>query len=105
MNKTEAAYTQRLELLYKANEIMGWKFEPITFRLAPRTTYTPDFMVVTPECIELHEIKGGYIYDDAIVKFKVAAEMFPYFRWEMIVGKGGRGRYSWESKLVIPERE
>lgn len=105
MNKTETAYAQKLELLYKANEIVGWKFEPITFRLAPKTTYTPDFIVVTSEHVELHEIKGSFVRDDAMVKFKVAAEMFPYFRWEMIVGKSARGKYSWESKLVIPKRE
>jgi hypothetical protein len=33
--------------------------------------------------VEMHEVKGGYIRDDALVKFKVARELYPQFRWRM----------------------
>lgn len=47
------------------------------FKLVEKTFYTPDFalMRATHE-IECHEVKGHW-EDDARVKIKVAAEMFP----------------------------
>lgn len=85
MNKTEARYASHLELRRIAGEILSWSFEPITLRLAKRTTYTPDFFVVTASReIELHEVKGSWRaphQDDARVKIKVAAKLFPEFRF------------------------
>jgi len=91
MNKTEHAYSQRLDLLKAAGQVVRWEFEPLNFRLAPRTYYRPDFLVVTDECMEVHEVKGFW-EDDAKVKFKVAAEMYPEFRW-CWVRRDGKG---WE---------
>ena len=89
MNKTEARYAERLEVLKAAGDVLGWHFEGVTLRLAKRTTYTPDFMVVKPDCIEIHEVKGFW-RDDARVKWKTAAEMFPWFRFLAIQeAKGG----------------
>lgn len=85
MNKTEARYAGHLELRKAAGEILSWSFETITLRLAKRTTYTPDFFVVTAEReIELHEVKGSWRaphQEDARVKIKVAAELFPWARF------------------------
>jgi hypothetical protein len=78
MNKTEQAYANRLELLLRSGEIRRWGFESIKFRLADRTFYTPDFMVVTDAQIEFHEVKG-YWEDDARTKIKVVAELFTEF--------------------------
>ncbi len=80
MNKTEAHYACRLDLLVKAGEIEAFIFEGIKFRLAASTFYTPDFIVVYPGHIEVHEVKGFW-HDDARVKIKVAAAMFPWFRF------------------------
>lgn len=81
MNKTEAAYAQRLDLLKRAGEVRDWRFESITLRLGDDTRYTPDFLVVRWEGPpELHEVKGHW-RDDARVKFRVAAEMYPMFRF------------------------
>ena len=91
MNKTEAAYAARLALLQRAGEIQSFRFEPIKFRLADRTFYTPDFMVVTADEIQFHEIKGGYVEDDAAVKFKMTAEMYPEFRFQMVFAEVKRG--------------
>ena len=80
MNKTEGKYADYLELRKKAGEIIRWVFEPFKLRLADNTFYSPDFMVVTAEQIEIHEYKGHW-EDDARVKIKVAAELFPEFQF------------------------
>ena len=78
MNKTEARYSAHLEMLRSANEIAWYKYEALKFRLADKTFYTPDFVVMLPDgVIEIHEVKG-YWEDDARVKIKVAAETFPF---------------------------
>ena len=78
MNKTEAAYGQHLELRKRAGEVLWYRFEGIKLRLADNTFYTPDYavMLVSGE-VELHEVKGFWL-DDARVKIKVAAEMYPF---------------------------
>lgn len=78
MNKTEQAYAKHLADLQAVGGILWHKFEGLKLRLADNTFYTPDFAVMLP-CgqIELHEIKG-YWQDDARVKIKVAADMYPF---------------------------
>jgi hypothetical protein len=81
MNKTEALYVRRLDSRKLAGEILAWRFEALTFRLAYRCHYTPDFLVVTPTEIQIHEIKGGYVREDGLIKWKMAAEAHPEFRF------------------------
>ena len=81
MNKLETKYANQLEAWRLSGEILWWKFEPMKLNLAKATTYSPDFLVMRANCeIELHEAKG-YWEDDARVKIKVAAEMFPLFKF------------------------
>ena len=81
MNKTEAQYAEVLEIRLRAGEIYSWRYEPITLRLADDTRYTPDFMVIGAlGQIAFHEVKGFW-RDDALVKIKVAAELFPEFKF------------------------
>jgi hypothetical protein len=91
MNKTEAAYAQHLDALKLAGEIVGYRFEAMTLRLADRTSYTPDFLVETVDGprLEFHEVKGFW-RDDARVKFKVAAELFPMFAFVEVKRKERR---------------
>jgi len=78
MNKTEGAYEQLLDLRQRAGEILWHKFEGIKLRLADKTFYTPDFAVLAADgVLELHEVKGVWL-DDARVKIKVAADMYPF---------------------------
>ncbi len=78
MNKLEALYAARLELLKVAGEIRSYSFECAKFKLAPLTFYTPDFMVVaSDDVIEFHEVKGFW-EDDARVKIKVFASLYPF---------------------------
>jgi hypothetical protein len=89
MNKTEAAYAAHLEARKARGDVLGWWYEAIKFKLADNTFYTPDFMVLLADMsIDIDETKGFW-RDDARVKIKVAAAMFP-FRFRAITkGKGG----------------
>lgn len=77
-NKTEASFERLLELRKQAGEVLWYRFEGVKLRLADNTFYTPDFAVVlrTGELV-LMEVKG-FMQDDANVKIKVAAEMYPF---------------------------
>ncbi len=101
MNKTGAAYAQHLHALQLAGKVKGWRFESITLRLADATRYTPDFLVelfIGP--IELHEVKGFW-RDDARVKFKVAAELFPMFQFVAVKRKKRAWDVSYASRSPI----
>lgn len=79
MNKTEAAYEQVLKARKFAGEIEWYAFEPINIRLADKCFYSPDFMVMLAGgAIEIHEVKGTFIQDDALVKIKAASEALPF---------------------------
>lgn len=96
MNKTEAAYQQILELQRQAGEILWYKFEGIKFRLADKTFYSPDFVVLNAlGQVEVHEVKG-FMLEDANVKIKVAADMYP-FVFKLV--RLGRGR-TWDIQEV-----
>lgn len=78
MNKTEAAYAENLQRRMLAGEVLWFKFEGIKLRLADATFYSPDFAVMVDSGqMEMHEVKGFW-QDDARVKIKVAASLFPF---------------------------
>jgi hypothetical protein len=93
MNKTEAKFAEYLEQLKHLHEIIDWRYEPCRWILAHNvkgarnaTAYCPDFLVVYPECFTFYEIKaksGDWTSqrDDSLVKQKVVAEMYPWFRF------------------------
>lgn len=91
MNKTEAAYAAHLNLLQRAGEVQWFKFEAVKLRLADNTFYTCDFAVLPASSfLEMHEVKGFW-QDDARVKIKVAAALYP-FKFIAVTRKGG----NWE---------
>lgn len=78
MNGTERDYGALLALRQHAGEILWHKFEGLKLRLADATFYTPDFVVMAADgVIECHEVKGFW-QDDARVKIKVAASLYPF---------------------------
>jgi len=80
MNGMEKRYAAHLEARRMCGEIIGWKFEAIKLKLARATFFNPDFLVIALNYrLELHETKG-HMEDDAAVKTKLVAEMFPEFR-------------------------
>jgi hypothetical protein len=83
MNKWESSYAERLEMFRLEGSIIEWKYEAIRFMLAPNTTYTPDFMIITASTIEFHEVKGQR-HAAGMAKFKIAAELYPWAVWRMV---------------------
>lgn len=85
MNKTEARYEQEVILpKYKAGDINWYGFEALTFKLAPDTRYTPDFIVqLSDGTIEAIDVKASkkdgkpLVTEDSYVKMKTAGQLFP----------------------------
>lgn len=88
MNKTEIAYANYLETKKRIGEVLWYKFEPMNLKIADKCFYKIDFMVMVKSGhLECHEVKGFWT-DDALVKIKAAAAMFP-FRFIAVVLKKG----------------
>lgn len=92
-NKTEQAYEAVLVARQRAGEVAWFKFEGLKMRLADNTFYTPDYAVMlTSGEIECHEVKGFWT-DDARVKIKVAADLYPFrfLAFRKLSAKAGGG--------------
>lgn len=90
MNGMERKYADHVLLIRQlAGEIAWYAFDAVKLRLAGNTFYTPDFLVMLANGeIEIHEVKGTskgkpLVEDDAAVKIKVAASLFP-LRFRMV---------------------
>ena len=97
MNRTEAAYGTLLERRKVLGEVAWFDFEAVTLKLADDTRYTPDFPVLLADgTIEMHEVKG-HMRDDAWVKLKLAARLFP-FRFILVrrVAKNAGGGWTFQ---------
>jgi hypothetical protein len=91
MNKGESLYAQWLELQQRAGDVRCWFFQAMTFKLARDCRYTPDFAVFRGDAQTLVDVKGRKVKpdgtqtywaeEDAKIKIKVAATMFPMYRW------------------------
>jgi len=101
MNSIEEEFAWMLEQRKRTGEIVDYAFEAMTFRLADRTTYTPDFVIVHLDHFELIDVKARGVAetvrskttgkvrkqqwtskrDDAAVKMKVAADRFWWMQW------------------------
>lgn len=95
MNKTEAAYDAHLRQLFHAGDVLWHKFEGVKLRLADNTFYTCDFAVLPATgVLEMHEVKGFW-QDDARVKIKVAASLYP-FRFVAVKARAKKNGGGWE---------
>ena len=97
MNRTEQEHADLLTAMKNAGDIRSFRFESVKLVLARKTggkkgvTYTPDFLVVLNDgTIRFDEIKGGHIRDDAMLKLRMAAELFPMFKWALWQKKKGQ---------------
>jgi hypothetical protein len=77
-------------------------FEPVTLKLGSDCRYTPDFGFPSTGPTRFYEVKAGdrktgkpRVEDDALVKIKVAAKMFPAYRFIL----------TWEVNGVWQEKE
>lgn len=92
LNKTEAAFMQWLQERHDAGTIRA---QSVTFVLANGVRYTPDF---TNLRLGLAWETKGFMRDDAAVKIKVAAAMYPEIRFHLVTRKGG----TWEIQEMLP---
>lgn len=81
MNRWESEYAKFLCNCMFSEEIAGFKFEAFRLSLGGGVQYIPDFFVLeNDESFSVHEVKGFW-RDDARVKFKIAADRYPQFRF------------------------
>jgi len=81
MNRTESKYGAYLENLRALGVVTWYKFEAIKLRIGDSCFFTPDFSVLLADgFMEMHEVKGSkkLFMDDAKVKIKVAAGLYPF---------------------------
>jgi hypothetical protein len=97
-NKTEARFDTFLGGLERELAIGWYAFEPMKFRLAGRTWYTPDFMVrLYGGRLVAIDVKG-FMRDDAAVKMKVFAAAYPFIPLYLV----REVRRMFEARLVLP---
>lgn len=89
MNKTESAYDAHLWLLRHSGAILWHKFDAVSLRLADKTWFHTDFSVLEADGTFCIRETKGWMRDDAAVKLKTAAAMYP-FRF-VLVRKVGDG--------------
>lgn len=95
MNVTEREFSLILEAQKRRGDILEWRFEGMTVRLADNCKFTPDFFVIVsrdPLKIRFVETKGRHIWDDSKVKFRVAKEQNSWAEWEMHQKLSGQWR-------------
>jgi hypothetical protein len=99
MTGIEASWEAQLLIEKAAGEILWYKYEGITLKLADDTRYTPDFAVMEKDnSLGFHEVKGPYRREDSFVKLKVAASIFPFAFFMVTRDKDGK----WNVKAVHP---
>lgn len=93
-SKAEYEWSYRLEIMKQNGEIRNWYYEPINIRLGEATYYRPDFLIIHNDGEAVfQEIKGGFIRDKSLVKYKAAADKYPEMKFEMWQKQKG---YGWE---------
>lgn len=82
MNGLEAAWSFRLEEMRRTggeNPVVGWWFHALKLRIGEDCFYETDFLVQLADgTLELHEVKGGHIEDDAVVKLRSVVDQYPF---------------------------
>ena len=77
-NKAEGLFGGLLDYRKRLGLILWWGYEAVTLKLGQDCRYTPDFAVMNANSeFVFYEVKG-FRRDDAIVKLKTAASMFPF---------------------------
>lgn len=93
LNKTEWAFLNVL----RSRGLQWIGVQNITLKLADDTRYTPDFFYIHDGRLNANEVKG-FFRDDAKVKIKVAARLFPWIRFTLVF----KSKSGWEYKEVKP---
>ena len=111
MNKGESLYSAFLFRRMKAGEVRSFQFEGDTFLLAHLCRYTPDFRVILADStVEYHECKGKkgksyYAHEDARIKIKVAATLYPQFTFCVVWLDNGTWKRKDVPRVKLPHKE
>lgn len=107
LNKTEAAFYEHLKAQWPGAKVLPQSF---TLKIGNGVRYTPDFAVITdatnghptPVCeFRFYEVKG-FMRDDAAVKLKVAASLFPLFGFHLVTKRPKKLGGGWDVQFVLP---
>lgn len=103
LNKTEAAFFVHLSNTFLAGRVLT---QCVTLKLANGVRYTPDFTVTRDAtnghsepvtAVSAYEVKG-FMRDDAAVKLKVAASLYPWIKFHLVSKRKGGG---WDVQEVL----
>ena len=83
--KTEEEFEAILRTGYPQDAVL---FQALKFRIGVvggRCWFSPDFVKVGRSSghITVFEVKGPFVREDSTIKFKAAAEKYPFCTWEM----------------------
>jgi hypothetical protein len=76
---------------------MTIRHHSVTFDLANGVRYTPDIVGIRKWAMICWEIKGPHSWDDAIVKLKVAASVWPDIKWILLWKENGQ----WHEQVIL----
>ena len=93
-NKTEAEFEAWFKFEHPSITLF---YEAIKLRIDATCWYLPDFWC--PELMTFFEIKGGHVWDDAIVKYKAARALHKWAKFAAWQKKNG----AWREILRLPE--
>ena len=97
MTGIEASYEAQLMIEKAADEVLWYRYEGITLKLADDTRYTPDFLILNKDCsLECVEVKGPFRREDSFVKLKVAASIYPFRFFLVTRDKDGK----WDQREI-----
>lgn len=77
LNQTEADYLVWLRKMRP--QWIGVKC--ITLNLGDKCKFTPDFWALDAEGLRAIDTKGKHVWEDSIIKMKMAARLFPFIRF------------------------
>jgi len=95
-NKTEMDYYRTF---LEPRKVIAIRYEGITLRLQSNHRYTPDFVVLTADGIELIEVKGSYklhSHQRARLAFDEARVQWPCFKFYWAEKQKGGNWERWE---------
>jgi len=96
LNRLESEWLANLQRLQPDRQ---WHPQAVTFRLCNGARYTPDIVSINYPRAVAWEVKGPWATDDAVVKLKVAAAMFPGVGW-WLAWKDKSGQ--WQTQEILP---
>ena len=93
-NKLEAAFAA---VLRAENPGVQIREQAVTLQIGNGVRYTPDMMIIEPGRLEAFETKAGLFRDDAKVKLKIAASVWPQITFTLVWRKAG----AWHRQRIL----